>query len=119
MFTVIVALVCTYSVAGLNHRCFEDLPGRTKTDRAYYFLDFKFSVITTLRHVLCCVSSCLCVSFAFVACLFDLCHPIFFFLTDCQILKWASLDGLDAGVASNNGMEILYFLNSKNMTNRT
>lgn len=51
MFTVIVALACTYSVAGLNHRCFKDLPGRTKTNQAYYFSNFKFSVITTLHHV--------------------------------------------------------------------
>lgn len=58
------------------------------------------------------VSSCICVCSPLLHA-FDLCHPILFFLTDCQILKWASLDGLDAGVSNNNDLEAFVFPEKK------
>lgn len=61
------------------------------------------------------VSSCICVCSPLLHA-FDLCHPILFFLTDCQILKWASLDGLDAGVSNNNDLETFVFPEKITMT---
>lgn len=70
-----------------------------------------FSVITQLFALLHLYSVILlsCVCSPLLHAFFYLCHPIFFFLTDYHILKLASLDGLDAGVSSNNGMETFVF----------